>query len=68
MHQVSWDKEVVIAPHFSLNKRKQQFEQISDDSRFHLIYYDAFGARVQPELWTESVFKKCMKPFALGDV
>ena len=66
MHQVSWDKEVVIAPHFSLNKRKQQFEQISDDSRFHLIYYDAFGARVQPELWTESVFKKMYEALCPG--
>ncbi len=25
---------------------------------FDLIYFDAFGARVQPELWTESIFYK----------
>ena len=23
---------------------------------YHLIYFDAFGARVQPELWTEAIF------------
>jgi tRNA U34 5-methylaminomethyl-2-thiouridine-forming methyltransferase MnmC len=25
---------------------------------FNLIYFDAFGARVQPELWTVAIFKK----------
>ncbi len=24
---------------------------------YHLIYFDAFGARLQPELWTQEVFK-----------
>jgi tRNA U34 5-methylaminomethyl-2-thiouridine-forming methyltransferase MnmC len=24
---------------------------------FDVIYFDAFGARVQPELWTEDIFK-----------
>ena len=25
---------------------------------FDLIYFDAFGARLQPELWTEDIFLK----------
>lgn len=25
---------------------------------YDLIYYDAFGAQVQPELWTEAIFLK----------
>ena len=24
---------------------------------YDLIYFDAFGARVQPELWTEAIFQ-----------
>jgi tRNA U34 5-methylaminomethyl-2-thiouridine-forming methyltransferase MnmC len=30
-----------------------------------LVYFDAFAPEVQPELWTEEVFKKmynCLKP------
>jgi tRNA U34 5-methylaminomethyl-2-thiouridine-forming methyltransferase MnmC len=27
------------------------FEEIDDLDRFDLIYFDAFGYRVQPELW-----------------
>ena len=26
------------------------------DNQFDIIYFDAFGARVQPELWTEIIF------------
>ncbi len=58
MHLVSWDNTHQIALNFSLTKRKQFFEDISDKNKFHLIYFDAFGARVQPELWTEHIFKK----------
>jgi len=58
MHQVSWDKTHQMALNFSLTKRKQFFEDISDKNKFNLIYFDAFGARVQPELWTEHIFKK----------
>ena len=34
------------------------FEDFQDDDFADLIYFDAFGARVQPELWTETIFKK----------
>lgn len=31
---------------------------IVDKEQHDLIYFDAFGARVQPELWTETLFQK----------
>jgi tRNA U34 5-methylaminomethyl-2-thiouridine-forming methyltransferase MnmC len=34
------------------------FEEIDDLDRFDLIYFDAFGYRVQPELWSTAIFKK----------
>ncbi|WP_299669181.1 tRNA (5-methylaminomethyl-2-thiouridine)(34)-methyltransferase MnmD [uncultured Polaribacter sp.] len=58
MHQVSWDEKHQITDTFSLLKRKQFFEDIEDKDAFHLIYFDAFGARVQPQLWTEEIFAK----------
>jgi hypothetical protein len=36
------------------------FEEIDDLDRFDLIYFDAFGYRVQPELWSTDNIKKCM--------
>lgn len=58
IHQVSWEEKHQISPNFSLTKRKQFFEDITDKDVFNLIYFDAFGARVQPQLWTVSIFEK----------
>ncbi len=58
MHASSWDSKNQVKPQFSLTKREQFFHQIDDTDAFHLIYFDAFGARVQPELWTVSIFQK----------
>lgn len=61
MHSVSWEKRHLLAQNFHLTKRQQNFEEINDADLFHLIYFDAFGARVQPELWTETMFTKMYK-------
>ena len=58
IHGVSWDEKHQITDAFSLKKRKQFFEDIEDKNVFDLIYFDAFGARVQPQLWTENIFAK----------
>lgn len=58
MHQVSWEETHNIASHFSLTKQNKFFSDIHDQNKFDLIYFDAFGARVQPELWTETIFQK----------
>lgn len=61
MHQQDWELKGEISPEFSLTKRKQFFNEINDENKFNLIYFDAFGARVQPELWTEEIFEKMYK-------
>ncbi|OGS74191.1 MAG: SAM-dependent methyltransferase [Flavobacteria bacterium RIFCSPLOWO2_12_FULL_35_11] len=61
MHKQDWEISGKISPEFSLTKRKQFFNEISDENKFDLIYFDAFGARVQPELWTEEIFEKMYK-------
>ena len=58
LHDVPWEENVQISPFFSLTKRKQFFADISEENTSNLIYFDAFGARVQPELWTEEIFSK----------
>jgi tRNA U34 5-methylaminomethyl-2-thiouridine-forming methyltransferase MnmC len=34
------------------------FNEINDQNKFDLIYFDAFGYRVQPELWSTEIFAK----------
>lgn len=57
IHDVSWEEKHLINDNVTLTKRKQFFKEINDENRFDLVYFDAFGARVQPELWTEDIFK-----------
>ena len=54
----SWEIPVLINDNFKLLKRQLMFEDFKEKSFSDLIYFDAFGARVQPELWTEVIFKK----------
>ena len=61
LHKSEWEKAIDLTDHFSILKRKQSFLEVNDENSFHLIYFDAFGARVQPELWTEQIFKKMYK-------
>ena len=51
-----------------LLKQKKFFTDIDDVANFDLIYFDAFGARVQPDLWTSEIFSimfKALKPGGL---
>ncbi|MCF6223013.1 MAG: tRNA (5-methylaminomethyl-2-thiouridine)(34)-methyltransferase MnmD [Flavobacteriaceae bacterium] len=57
LHAVEWEEIQEIYANFKLLKRKILFKDIKDQNKFDLIYFDAFGARVQPELWTEDIFR-----------
>ncbi len=58
IHESVWNEKVILDTDFTLTKRKQFFESVEDVEQFDLIYFDAFGYRVQPELWTISIFEK----------
>jgi len=57
IHKASWGSKNQLSEHFNLIKLKTLFEKVSFQNEFNLIYFDAFGARVQPELWTPIIFK-----------
>ena len=68
MHETPWEVAVEISANFSLTKRKQFFHEIQDKNRFDLVYFDAFGARVQPDLWTEEIFEIMFKAMKEGGI
>jgi len=61
LHDCNWESRCKISNYFSLEKQQKQFKAIADLERFNIIYFDAFGPRVQPELWTETIFTKMYK-------
>lgn len=58
MHASEWGNEIALSQNFALTKRRQFFDAIDDIGKFDLIYFDAFGYRMQPELWSTEIFRK----------
>ncbi len=58
LHQCEWEAWHEIGSKFHFYKRQQRFEDFEDEANYDIIYFDAFGARVQPELWSATIFKK----------
>ncbi len=66
LHEAGWVYPSFLSDYFIISKIQAKLEEISlKDEQFHLVYFDAFGPDVQPELWTIQVFEqlfRCMKP------
>ncbi len=58
LHECPWHTPYAVSGDFTLTKKQMLFQNIEDINAFDLIYYDAFGARVQPELWTADMFQR----------
>ena len=58
LHRSEWNKKQEIISTFSLEKIQMKFEEIMFKNKFDLIYFDAFGFRVQPELWSLNIFQR----------
>ena len=68
MHASPWEVPITLSNNFVLHKQKKDFGEVEDENLFNLIYFDAFGARVQPELWTEEIFQKMYRALQKGGV
>ena len=58
IHGVSWATPSSITTNFTLTQIHQYFSKLEYVSLFDLVYFDAFGPRVQPDLWTPDMFKR----------
>lgn len=58
MIQDFWGKEQLIHDSFKLTKVKQKIENYECHETFDIIYFDAFGPRVQEEMWTIAIMEK----------
>ncbi len=56
LHESPWNQPVTVSSTFMLTKLEGQLQDVCIDTRFHLIYYDAFAPTAQPELWEPEIF------------
>lgn len=58
LHLAKWNTWVEVLPNFYIQKIKDTFENVELKDKFDLVYFDVFGYRVQPKLWSEAIFSK----------
>ena len=57
--KLKWELRHQIAPNFSITKKEILFEKFKSSDLYDIIFYDAFGAHAQPEIWAPELMKKC---------
>ncbi|MGV6832013.1 MAG: tRNA (5-methylaminomethyl-2-thiouridine)(34)-methyltransferase MnmD [bacterium] len=58
-HQLPWNVSKALDHMFTIEKKLSPFEDLQlPQHHFDLIYFDAFGARVQPHLWEFEMLQK----------
>lgn len=69
IHATNWGEFAAVNANFTLKKRKETLQQAGfENESFDLVYFDAFGPRVQPEMWTEDLFEKIYSALKPGGI
>ncbi len=61
LHNKSWEETHLIERKFNFLKINKKIQSFEFSFKYDIIYYDAFGSRVQPELWKEDLFKPIIR-------
>lgn len=51
LHRAAWDEPQTMDAHFSFCKWRRDLDVMVNQKPFDLVMYDAFGPRVQPNMW-----------------
>ncbi|MGB5404336.1 MAG: tRNA (5-methylaminomethyl-2-thiouridine)(34)-methyltransferase MnmD [Robiginitalea sp.] len=69
LHGCPWEQPFTLRDGFILTKRNTDLRQfVASSPAYDLIYFDAFGARVQPDLWTEDIFSRMFSALRPGGI
>jgi len=69
LHHADWGSNVAISNNFTLRKEQVDFREMQLSANyFDVVYFDAFGPDVQPELWTIQVFRLIYNSMKVGGV
>jgi tRNA U34 5-methylaminomethyl-2-thiouridine-forming methyltransferase MnmC len=58
MHSCPFGETMRLTDRFFFTKYRTQAQELESPSAYDLVYYDAFGPRAQPELWTPQMLAK----------
>ena len=58
IHGIDWDLDYELLPNMNFKKINADITECELSGRYDVIYFDAFGPRVQPEMWEFDVLQK----------
>ncbi len=59
LFECNWEEWHQISPFFEIKKVEEDFFNLKNihENEFDLVYFDAFGSKVQPELWEKELLQ-----------
>lgn len=63
-----WEEQYAINQLFSLRKCQADFCDFKANTKYDIIFYDAFGPRAQPELWDMDICESIYKMLNLNGI
>jgi tRNA U34 5-methylaminomethyl-2-thiouridine-forming methyltransferase MnmC len=68
IHDAEWEIMTEIQPFFHLKKMKGDMCSFIPDTRYDLVYYDAFAPDKQPEMWTGDILHSLVSAMKPGGI
>ena len=68
MHALPWNEEHRLTDNFILLKLHEDLTTCHLPGEYDLVYFDAFSAEVQPEMWSPEVFAAISKAMVSGGI
>ncbi|MBN2519453.1 MAG: tRNA (5-methylaminomethyl-2-thiouridine)(34)-methyltransferase MnmD [Bacteroidales bacterium] len=68
LHELKWGDMHQLTSNFSLLKIHNDILNYYINDEYDIIYFDAFGPEVQPEIWEEKVFMKLFEALKMGGI
>ncbi|MFI5170982.1 MAG: tRNA (5-methylaminomethyl-2-thiouridine)(34)-methyltransferase MnmD [Chitinophagales bacterium] len=65
---ISSGEKITLHAGFTLSVIKKTLEEVQLPRDFDLVYFDAFGPQVQPEIWSENNFQKIFNAMSANGI
>ncbi len=68
LHECEWEKSCEVLPNFNITKINTDFYELKNIElpKIDLVYFDCFGARVQPDLWELPLMEMVAEKMKVG--
>lgn len=57
---IDWNKEIKLSPNFIINKQILDINEYNSESKYDIIFFDAFAKSKQEEMWDDKLILKLL--------